>query len=93
VQRRGGDIELVGIDDGVARVRLTERGCGSGCGSASTGVPEAVREAVLAAAPELSGVERMPEPAAPAAFVPLAALTRRPPPPAVPAREPAWARS
>ncbi|MEU7314780.1 NifU family protein [Streptomyces sp. NPDC007083] len=66
---RGATLELLGIDAGVAAVRLTTKGCG---GSAS-GVEEAVRDALLAAAPELLDVRRVPdEPAA--AFVPLETL-------------------
>ncbi|MFR9796519.1 NifU family protein [Streptomyces sp. MS06] len=72
----GGDLELVGVDAGVARVRLTSAGCASG----SAGVMDAVRETLLAAAPELRAVEREPEPAGPPAFVPLDALTVRPAP-------------
>jgi Fe-S cluster biogenesis protein NfuA len=76
VRERGGDIQLAGIDDGgVARVRLTVKGCGS----ASAGLEDAVRETLLAAAPELSGVEQVPGPEArEAAFVPLDTLTLRP---------------
>ncbi|ANH89731.1 hypothetical protein A8713_00110 [Streptomyces sp. SAT1] len=77
LQERGGDVELVDVDERAARVRLKTPGCSSGCGSASTGVEEAVREAVLAAAPELTAVEPVPEAGA-GAFVPLEALTRRP---------------
>ncbi|MGS2591590.1 NifU family protein [Streptomyces hebeiensis] len=86
VRERGGDLELAGIDGGVARVRLTTKGCGS----ASAGLEEAVREALCAAAPELSGVERVKDPARPPAFVPLDTLTRRVAPagPAAPAKEP-----
>ncbi|MDF4252523.1 NifU family protein [Streptomyces sp. WMMB303] len=66
---RGATLELLGIDEGVAAVRLTTKGCG---GSAS-GAEEAVRDALLAAAPELLDVRRVPdEPAA--AFVPLETL-------------------
>ncbi|MET9147233.1 NifU family protein [Streptomyces sp. NPDC057197] len=77
LQERGGDVELVDVDERAARVRLKTPGCGSGCGSASTDVEEAVREAVLAAAPELTAVEPVPEAGA-GAFVPIEALTRRP---------------
>ncbi|MFI2644168.1 NifU family protein [Streptomyces sp. NPDC018610] len=81
VRERGGDVEWAGLDGQVARVRLsTGGGCGGGCGSGSgaVDVTEAVREAVLAAAPELTAVEPVPEErrAAPA-FVPLGSLTRR----------------
>ncbi|MCF6521945.1 NifU family protein [Streptomyces sp. JJ36] len=71
VRERGGELEFAGIEDGEARVRLTLKGCGSSTGP----VEEAVREAVLAAAPELSGVRRVPEERQ-AAFVPLDALAR-----------------
>ena len=73
VQERGGDIELAGIDDGVASVRLSVKGC------ASSGVEDAVREAVLAVAPELSDVQRVPaEGDRDSAFVPVDALLHRP---------------
>ncbi|MEU2060789.1 NifU family protein [Streptomyces sp. NPDC013455] len=76
VRDRGGDIELVGVEGQVARVRVSEaRGCGSGCGGGPT-VADAVREAVLAAAPELTAVEPLPAPTAPA-FVPLDSLLVR----------------
>nr|WP_229865664.1 NifU family protein [Streptomyces spinoverrucosus] len=79
LQERGGDVELAGVEGPVARVRLRTPGCGSGCGSASAGFEEAVREAVLAAAPELTAVEPVPEPeSAKAAFVPLDTVLRRP---------------
>ncbi|WP_030988055.1 NifU family protein [Streptomyces sp. NRRL WC-3744] len=76
VRERGGDVELVGVDGQVARVRVTEAsGCGSGCGGGPT-VADAVREAVLAVAPELTAVEQLSAPAAPA-FVPLDSLLVR----------------
>lgn len=78
VRERGGDVELVGVEGPVARVRVSEAGgCGAGCGTGPT-VADAVREAVLAAAPELTAVEPLPAPAAPA-FVPLASLRLREP--------------
>ncbi|MFE7891852.1 NifU family protein [Streptomyces sp. NPDC057412] len=81
VRERGGDVEWAGVEGGVARVRLTAAGgCGAGCGSGGADVTDAVRAAVLAAAPELTDVEPVPEPAArrsAPAFVPLATLTHR----------------
>lgn len=75
IRERGGEIELAGIERGVAEVRLTL----GGCGSSTAGVEEAVREAVLAVAPELSDVRRVPAADAGApAFVPLDALLQRP---------------
>ncbi|MFI7413007.1 NifU family protein [Streptomyces sp. NPDC049627] len=78
VRERGGDVEWAGVDGDVARVRLTAGGgCGSGCGGGSGDeVGAAVREAVLAVAPELTAVEPLPSTPAPA-FVPLATLTHR----------------
>ncbi|MCS0604872.1 NifU family protein [Streptomyces sp. LP11] len=83
VRERGGDVEWAGVDGEVARVRLSTGGggCGSGCGAGGgADIAAAVREAVLAAAPELTGVETVPgedERRAAPAFVPLATLTRR----------------
>ena len=71
LQERGGDVELAEIDQGVATVRLSVKGC------SSTGVEDAVREAVLAVAPELSDVARAPA-KRDAAFIPLNALMARP---------------
>jgi Fe-S cluster biogenesis protein NfuA len=71
VRERGGEVELAGIDDGVAHVRLSVGGCGS------AGVEDAVRSAVLAVAPELADVQRDVPPPAPA-FVPLDSLLTRP---------------
>ncbi|MET9395786.1 NifU family protein [Streptomyces sp. NPDC006624] len=72
VRERGGDVEWAGLDGQVARVRLTT---GSGCGGGAAEVTDAVREAVLAAAPELTAVEPLTE--TPPAFVPLTTLTHR----------------
>jgi len=74
VRERGGDVELAGVAEGVAQVRLAAKGCGS----SSAALEEAVREAVLSMAPELSGVERAPGgDGRRSAFVPLEALTLR----------------
>ncbi|MFD9935699.1 NifU family protein [Streptomyces massasporeus] len=77
VQERGGDVEWAGVEGQVARVRLTTGGggCGSGCGGGGDEVTDAVRAAVLAAAPELTSVEPLTETAP--AFVPLTTLTHR----------------
>ncbi|GCB52297.1 NifU family protein [Streptomyces sp. NL15-2K] len=81
VRERGGDVEWAGVDGDVARVRLTAGGgCGSGCGGGGGEVTAAVREAVLAVAPELAAVEPVQassDRSAPPAFVPLATLTHR----------------
>ncbi|MFD8234665.1 NifU family protein [Streptomyces sp. NPDC059696] len=76
VRERGGDVEWAGVEGQVARVRLTTGGgCGSGCGGSGSDVTDAVRAAVLAAAPELTAVEPLTETAP--AFVPLTTLTHR----------------
>jgi Fe-S cluster biogenesis protein NfuA len=72
---RGGTVELVGIEDGVAIVRLSKHGCGSSI----AGIDEVIREEVLAMAPELSGVEVVSGAAREAAFIPLGNLMARPP--------------
>ncbi|MFD5337877.1 NifU family protein [Streptomyces hawaiiensis] len=76
VRERGGDVEWAGVEGQVARVRLTTGGgCGSGCGGGGSEVTDAVRAAVLAAAPELTAVEPLTETAP--AFVPLTTVTHR----------------
>lgn len=70
---RGMEIELDGIDEAVAIVRVSA----SGCGSSSASIERPVREAVLAAAPELTGVAIVPAGRSiAAAFVPLDSLMR-----------------
>lgn len=83
VRERGGDLTWAGVEGEVARVRLdsgSKGGCRGGCGSGSADISAAVREAVLAVAPELSEVEIVPDgeerKAAPA-FVPLNTIKRR----------------
>ncbi|MDT7680558.1 MAG: hypothetical protein QOG57_868, partial [Pseudonocardiales bacterium] len=68
---RGGEIELDGVDHGVAIVRVSV----GGRGSRSADIEQAVREAVLTAVPELTGVAIVPSgESVPTAFVPLDAL-------------------
>ncbi len=75
IRSHGGDIELVGIAEGVVRVRLS--GTCNGCASSSGTLEQVVSEAVLAVAPEIERVEPVaPEPAPQVAFVPLADLRR-----------------
>lgn len=73
----GGGVELTGIDEGVAHVQVTV----SGCSSTSQAVLSSVADAVLAAAPELAGVEPVsvkPPPAVP--LISVESLMRRPVP-------------
>jgi hypothetical protein len=75
---RGVEIELTGIDHGVAILRLSQKGCGTG----AAGIEQAVRDAVLTAVPELSAVTFAPaERASRATFVPLDSLIRSVPSP------------
>jgi hypothetical protein len=66
-----GHAELAGIDEqGVARIRVSAKGCGS------AGAAEAVADAVLGEAPELTGV--VPEVVQPPTVISVGSLTRRP---------------
>jgi Fe-S cluster biogenesis protein NfuA len=72
----GGDVRLAGISDGIAQIELT----GPGCASSASTLELAVREAVLAVAPELHGV-RLVRPEIPArapALIPLGQVRTRP---------------
>ncbi len=75
LQSHGGDVELLGLEDGIARVRL--QGSCHGCPSSSMTLKLAVEDAIQRFAPELDGIEA--ENAAPASssgFVPLASIQR-----------------
>lgn len=67
-----GDVELTGIDAGVARIRVTA----SGCGSADLGT--SVADAVLSVAPELAGVEPVTEKPSATPLIPAESLLQRP---------------
>jgi Fe-S cluster biogenesis protein NfuA len=51
----GGDVELLGVSDGVAHLRL--QGTCNGCPSSTATLRHAIEEAIARAAPELDGVE------------------------------------
>ncbi|MBA3892137.1 MAG: NifU family protein [Gemmatimonadales bacterium] len=55
IRSHGGDVELLAVDGGIARVRLT--GSCKGCPSSAVTLHSSVEEAVLRAAPELTGIE------------------------------------
>jgi Fe-S cluster biogenesis protein NfuA len=61
----GGDVELLGVDEGVAHLRL--EGTCNGCPSSAVTLRNAIEEAVMQAAPELERIEAdgvaEPEPA------------------------------
>jgi Fe-S cluster biogenesis protein NfuA len=70
---RGATVELAGIDDDVAMMRVSVRGCGPG----PTGLEPVIRDAVLAAVPELADVTTVPAQRQNSrAFVPLDSLMR-----------------
>jgi Fe-S cluster biogenesis protein NfuA/nitrite reductase/ring-hydroxylating ferredoxin subunit len=55
LQSHGGNVELLGVEGGVARVRL--QGSCDGCPSSTMTLKLAIEEAVLKAAPDLEGIE------------------------------------
>jgi Fe-S cluster biogenesis protein NfuA len=75
---RGQEVELAGIEDGVALLRLSrgERGCGS----SAAAIEQAITDGVLAAAPELRDARIQPEPGrrSPVTVIPVESLLRKP---------------
>ena len=55
MESHGGDVELLGIDDGVARLRLD--GHCKGCPASAATLELAIKEAIEEAAPDLAGLE------------------------------------
>ncbi len=55
LQSHGGNVELLGIEGGVARVRM--QGSCDGCPSSAVTLKLAIEEAVMKAAPDLEGIE------------------------------------
>jgi len=51
----GGGVEILGVDDGVARLRL--KGSCNGCPASASTLEHALKEAIDAAAPDLLGLE------------------------------------
>ncbi len=74
----GGDVELLGVENGVARLRL--QGACHGCGSSTLTLKMGVEQILKEAVPELVGieVEGLPQPKAADAFISLDALGRPP---------------
>lgn len=75
----GGNVELLGVADGVVHLRL--QGSCDGCPSSAMTLKSAIEEAVLKAAPDVVSIEAegvAEPPARPAAaFIPLSALSLR----------------
>ncbi len=75
LQSHGGNVELIGIKEGVAYLRL--QGHCNGCPSSTMTLKLAIEEAIHKAAPDLLGIEAegVAEPAPkPPAFVPISTL-------------------
>jgi Fe-S cluster biogenesis protein NfuA/nitrite reductase/ring-hydroxylating ferredoxin subunit len=72
MESHGGDVELLGIEDGVARLRL--QGSCSSCQASSATLELAVRQALEELAPDLEGmdVEGIEEPAVAGIALPMA---------------------
>jgi Fe-S cluster biogenesis protein NfuA len=72
--RAQGSVDLLGIDEGVIRLRL--RSTGSGCGSSAASFKSTVEEAIYDAAPDLVQltIEVVEEQGASSGFVPLEKL-------------------
>jgi Fe-S cluster biogenesis protein NfuA len=69
----GGNVELLGIDDGVARLRL--QGACTGCSSSETTLKNLIEQAIQVAAPDLDSIQtEMPAGPPPAAFIALDCL-------------------
>ena len=90
LESHGGDVELLGVDDGIVRLRL-EGSC-KGCPSSAATLKTAIEEAVMAAAPDVieitaEGVTPPPAPRPLGGLVPLpmmgamGAPSPAPPPP------------
>ncbi|MDT5156160.1 MAG: hypothetical protein QOC99_531 [Acidobacteriota bacterium] len=74
----GGEVEMLGVEDGVVRLRL--QGSCQSCPSSSMTLKLAIEEAIFEAAPDVSAIEAegVLEPPAPTGLVPLVRLTGRP---------------
>jgi Fe-S cluster biogenesis protein NfuA len=71
----GGDVELLGVEDNVVRLRM--QGSCHGCPSSAMTLKTAIEEAIYEKAPDVKSIEVegvVQQPAAPAAFVPVEQL-------------------
>ena len=55
MESHGGDVELLGLDDGVARIRL--KGSCSDCAASTVTLELAIKQALEETAPDLLGLE------------------------------------
>lgn len=72
----GGDVELLGVEEGVVRVRVQSKANGHSCPSTATTLKQSVESAIYDAAPDLVAleVEAPDEQTAPAGLVQLGRL-------------------
>ena len=72
--RSQGTVEMLGVEEGV--IRLRARATGSGCGSSAASLKSAVEEAIYEAAPDLAQlvIEGLEETGTASGFVPLEKL-------------------
>ncbi|MBV9852786.1 MAG: NifU family protein [Armatimonadetes bacterium] len=78
LKSHGGNVELLGVEDGVAHLRM--QGSCHGCPASAITLKLSIEEALFKAAPDLAGIEAggAEEPAPlPAGFVPASAVRRR----------------
>jgi Fe-S cluster biogenesis protein NfuA len=77
LESHGGNVEFLGIDDGIVRLRL--QGSCNGCPSSTITLKSAIEEAIRKAAPELEGIDAegvTAPPPPPPGFVPAASVRR-----------------
>jgi Fe-S cluster biogenesis protein NfuA/nitrite reductase/ring-hydroxylating ferredoxin subunit len=77
LQSHGGNVQLLGIEGGVAHLRL--QGSCQGCPSSTMTLKLAIEEAIRKAAPDLEGIEAeglAEPPPRPSAFIPAASIAR-----------------
>jgi Fe-S cluster biogenesis protein NfuA len=72
VQKQGGSVELVEVEEAVVRVKLQTSG--QGCGSSPDALKSAVEQAILEAAPEVVDLVIEGLPSSTSGFVPLNAI-------------------
>lgn len=78
LQSHGGNVDLVGVDEGVVRLRM--QGSCSGCPSSAMTLKSSIEEAIYEAAPDVAEIIAVEEPKAqqpsPSGFVSIEHLTR-----------------
>ncbi|MGB7922556.1 MAG: NifU family protein [Pyrinomonadaceae bacterium] len=90
LESHGGNVEVLGINDGVVRLRL--QGSCKSCPSSSMTLKLAIEEAIYEAAPDVASIEAegaLEQVAAPSGFVPLGRLRGSDAPASAPPASPA----